>query len=55
MNSENTLELIDLNNSKQNRGVYFVPKLYNCPKVRQARDENFIIAPYLHVAHNEIS
>ena len=23
------------------RGVYFVPKLYNCPKVQQARGEHF--------------
>ena len=27
------------------RGVYFVPKLYNCPKVRQAHDENFYNCP----------
>ena len=29
----------------QNRGVYFVPKLYNCPKARQAHDENFYNCP----------
>ena len=27
------------------RGVYFVPKLYNCPKARQVRDENFYDCP----------
>ena len=27
------------------RGVYFVPKLYNCPKAQQARDENFYNCP----------
>ena len=34
------------------RGVYFVPKLYNCPKRVM---KIFIIAPNLHVACNEIS
>ena len=36
-------------NEKGNRGVYFVPKLYNCPKVQQACDEIFYICP--HFAH----
>ena len=27
------------------RGVYFVPKPYNCPKVRQMHDENFYNCP----------
>ena len=27
------------------RGVYFVPKLYNCPKAQEARDENFYNFP----------
>ena len=27
------------------RGVYFVPKLYNCPIARQERDEKFYNCP----------
>ena len=27
------------------RGVYFVPKLYNCPKAQQVHDENFYNCP----------
>ena len=27
------------------RGVYFVPKLYNCPKVQQICGENFYNCP----------
>ena len=41
-------EFLDVNNNS--RGVYFVPKLYNCPKMKI-----FIIAPNLHIARNEIS
>ena len=33
------------------RGVYFVPKLYNCPKARQACDENFYIFPQFPCCH----
>ena len=29
----------------KNRGVYFVPKLYNCLKAQQVRDENFYNCP----------
>ena len=30
------------------RGVYFVPKFYNCPKARGVRTENFYICPNSH-------